>query len=80
MNTNRIPINEEVKALAKEYMDNSKGIKDATTQDIYNGVKSYLVARNLLKREECDGISMDCLGALGRTKISLPLYRLVQDE
>jgi L-fucose isomerase-like protein len=31
-----------------------------------------VVARQILEREEGDGITMDCLGALGRTKVSLP--------
>ncbi|MBM3335416.1 hypothetical protein FJY63_12210 [Candidatus Sumerlaeota bacterium] len=35
-------------------------------------MKSFAVARNFLEREEADGITMDCLGALGRTKVSLP--------
>ncbi len=30
------------------------------------------MARSLLEREEADAITMDCLGALGRTRISLP--------
>ncbi len=37
-----------------------------------NGIKSYMVARRLLEREEADAITMDCLGALGKTKVSLP--------
>src|SRR3974377_2338472 len=43
-----------------------------TEQDVLNGVKSYVVARNFLEREQGDGITMDCLGALGTTKVSLP--------
>lgn len=44
----------------------------ATKDDVINGVKSYLVARAILRREQGDGITMDCLGALGNKKISLP--------
>jgi hypothetical protein len=39
---------------------------------VFNGIKSYVVARNILEREEADGITMDCLGALGKTDVSLP--------
>ena len=44
----------------------------ATKVDLVNGIKSYVVARNLLEREEADAITMDCLGALGKTAVSLP--------
>jgi len=40
--------------------------------DVCNGVRSYVVARTILQREEGDGITMDCLGAVGPTNISLP--------
>jgi hypothetical protein len=68
----KTPENDEVKAIAAEYLVNATRITGATEQDVLNGVKSYVVARNILEREEGDGITMDCLGALGRTKVSLP--------
>lgn len=62
----------EVKALAADYLRRAVKIMGATREDLENGIKSYVVARRLLEREECDGITMDCLGALGKTKVSLP--------
>ncbi len=67
-----MPEDEAVRALAREYMKNATRIEGTTEQDVRNGIKSFLVARELLQRENGDGISMDCLGALGPTKISLP--------
>ncbi len=69
---NRTPVSEEVKRIAAEYIRNATAVKGPTEQDVSNGVKSYIVARNILMREEGDGITMDCLGALGKTKVSLP--------
>jgi hypothetical protein len=69
---NKTPENDEVKEIAAEYIKNATRISGAMEQDVLNGVKSYVVARNILEREEGDGITMDCLGALGRTKVSLP--------
>ncbi len=69
---NRTPLTGEIKDMAQEYMKNAANIWGATTEDVQNGVKSYVVARNFLEREEGDGITMDCLGALGHTKVSLP--------
>jgi L-fucose isomerase-like protein len=58
--------------MAAELIRGARKQVGATEQDVINGIKSYVVARTLLKREECDAITMDCLGALGKSKISLP--------
>ncbi|MCX8155080.1 MAG: hypothetical protein N3J91_01295 [Verrucomicrobiae bacterium] len=62
----------EIQALATDYLRRAVKIVGAAREDLENGIKSYVVARRLLEREECDGITMDCLGALGKTKVSLP--------
>lgn len=69
---NNVPVDEEINHLATEYIRAARRVSGATRQDVINGIKSYVVARNILQREEADGITMDCLGALGKTKISLP--------
>lgn len=69
---NRTPLTAEIKDLAAAYLRAAIKITGATKEDLYNGIKSYVVARNILEREEGDGITMDCLGALGKTKVSLP--------
>jgi hypothetical protein len=67
-----IPVQGEVEAMAADYIGRARRQVGATREDVINGVKSYLVARTLLEREEGDAITMDCLGALGNRKISLP--------
>jgi len=66
------PDTNQISAMADEYMRRARRRRGATRQDVINGIKSYVVASNILEREECDAITMDCLGALGRTKVSLP--------
>ena len=68
----KTPENAEIFALADELIRHSTAMTGATRQDVINGVKSYVVARTLLEREQADAISMDCLGALGASKVSLP--------
>lgn len=68
----RTPVSEEVKRLARERIKGATRVAGATEQDVINGVKSYTVARRFLEREEADGITMDCLGALAKTRMSLP--------
>jgi len=68
----RTPLTDEIKSIAAEYIRHATRTAGPTEQDVINGVKSYAVARTILEREEGDGITMDCLGALGPTRISLP--------
>ncbi|MBN1124103.1 MAG: hypothetical protein JXA82_03785 [Sedimentisphaerales bacterium] len=63
---------EEVVAMADEYMRLARDRRLATRQDVINGIKSYCVARDILRREQADAITMDCLGALGKSTVSLP--------
>ena len=69
---NAMPESKEMIAMADEYIRKATGINLATSQDVINGVKSYLVAGKILEDEKADAISMDCLGALGNERISLP--------
>jgi hypothetical protein len=69
---NKTPVDDEVKSMAAELVKGAKATVSGSEQDVINGIKSYRVAANLLEREQCDAITMDCLGALGRLKVSLP--------
>jgi len=69
---NSVGETDEMRALAAQWIRRSKGLMGATRQDVINGARSYVVARKILEQEEADGISMDCLGVLGPTKMSLP--------
>ena len=69
---NGIKSNKLLNQLVQNLLENATQIHGPSKQDVINGVKSCLVSNNLLKREKCDGITMDCLGALSKEKISLP--------
>ena len=66
------PTTPEIESIVREYTEGAERISGPSADDVLNGVKSYVVARTILEREEGDAISMDCLGALGKTDISLP--------
>jgi len=68
----RMAVSPEMEMLADAYIKHAERIQGPGKEDVINGVKSYQVAQALLEQEEGDGISMDCLGALGKTKVSLP--------
>ena len=67
-----MPVTKEIEVMADEYMRKATKIVNASRQDVINGIKSYRVAGKILENENADAISMDCLGALGKTDISLP--------
>lgn len=67
-----MPDSEEINALAEKYIQQAESVNGPATADVRHGVKSFLVARQILQEEEADAITMDCLGALGKTDISLP--------
>jgi len=68
----KTPDSAEVLALADDYMRRARRQTGPSRQDVVNSVKSYVVARELIRREQADAITMDCLGALGRSKVALP--------
>jgi L-fucose isomerase-like protein len=66
------PLSREIEQLASAYLAGARRVSGATRQDVINGVASYVVARTILEREKGDAITMDCLGALGSSSVSLP--------
>lgn len=68
----RTPVTDEIRRMAAQYVRRARRTHGATRADVIAGIKSYLVAAQLLEREGGDGITMDCLGALGHTQVSLP--------
>jgi len=69
---NATPETDEMRALAEEYLRGARKVVGATRQDVINGARGYVTARKILQSEGGDAITMDCLGALGRSKVSLP--------
>ena len=69
---NQMQVTGEMHSMADEYLAQAKALRHATREDVLNGIKSYLVAGQILEEEKADAISMDCLGALGNEEVSLP--------
>jgi len=62
----------EMLAMAEDYIRRARRQTGCTKQDVINGVRSYFTAGKILEAEQADAITMDCLGALGKIKVSLP--------
>ena len=62
----------EVKALAAEFTQTAKKIVEPKPEDVINSAKNYFVAKRIMAAENCQGISLNCLGLIGARKIPCP--------
>lgn len=73
----------EMERLAAELKERSKKIVEPNEKDIYRAAKNYFIAKRLMAEENCDGISLDCLGLVGERKIKCPpciAWMMLNDE
>ena len=52
---------DEVRALADQFTEQAKAIREPKPEDILNAAKNYFVAKRIMAAENCDGISLNCL-------------------
>lgn len=62
----------EAKALAAYYTKEARRIVEPNAADILNAAENYLACRRLMETENCQAISMDCLGLVGSRQIPCP--------
>ena len=62
----------EVMAFVEKYKSTAKKIVEPTQDDLINAARAYFTAMKILKEENCQGISMDCLGAVMERKMPTP--------
>jgi len=58
----RVETTDEVRAIADFYAKNAQQIVEPTPAEILNAAKNYFVCRRLMAAENCQGISIACLG------------------
>jgi len=68
----KIEETDEVRALADYYEKNAKKVVEPTKKDILNSVKNYVLAKQIMRAENCDGISVDCLPLVENRLIPAP--------
>ena len=69
---NKAETTDEMREIANLYTKGSEKIVEPNKQDILNSAKNYVVARKIMVAENCQGISMDCLGLIGSREIPCP--------
>jgi len=63
---------DEVKALAAEFSGTAKKAVEPSAEDVLNAAKNYFVAKRIMAAENCQGISLNCLGLIGARRIPCP--------
>jgi hypothetical protein len=68
----KVEASDEVKALADHFTKEAKAVREPSKDDILNAAKTYFASRRLMAAENCQAITMDCLGLVGSRQIPCP--------
>jgi hypothetical protein len=78
----KMPVNEEVKDVASAFRKHAKRVVEPTWQDSLNSARVYTAAKRLLKDEQANALSMDCLGMVSAKLVPTPpcgAWTILQD-
>jgi len=62
----------DVVAMADDYQKAAKKIVEPKRADLINAARNYYACQKILKEEECNGFTMDCLGLVASREIPCP--------
>ena len=62
----------DVLAMVDDYQKAAQKTVEPSRQDLLNAARNYFAALKILEAEDCDGITMDCLGAVFDHQIPCP--------
>ncbi len=68
----KMPVNDEVKDVASSFRKHAKKVVEPTWQDSLNSARVYTTAKRLMKDEQANAISMDCLGMVSAKVMPTP--------
>jgi len=68
----RMPENDEVRQVAKQMAEGAKDIVEPNDQDLLNAGRSFITAKHLVKQEESNAITTDCLGMVTQKVVPTP--------
>ncbi|MBI4580281.1 MAG: hypothetical protein HY718_11300 [Planctomycetes bacterium] len=62
----------DVLAMVEDYQQAADKVVEPARQDLINAAKNYFASLRILKEHDCQGITMDCLGAVFDKQIPCP--------
>jgi hypothetical protein len=66
------PVMEEAKWIAHQRFREAQKVVEPTKEDGLNAGRSFIAAKQLLKNENCNAITTDCLGMVSQKKVPTP--------
>lgn len=79
----RMPETDEVREVARRMHAGAKRVVEPTDQDMLNAARTYTAAKQLLKNESANALSMDCLGMVAQRLVPTPpcmAWSMLQDS
>lgn len=68
----RMPENDEVREVAEKMMGSARDVVEPTRQDVLNAARSFTTAKRLMRDEESNAITTDCLGMVTTKVVPTP--------
>ncbi len=68
----KMPVTDEVREVARLMKKGAKDIVEPTADDLLNSARSFVTAKRLLKDEESNGVTSDCLGMVSSRVVPTP--------
>jgi hypothetical protein len=65
-------VTDEVRAIAESFKKQAQKVVEPKPDDIINAAKNYVIAKRIMAAENCQGISLNCLGLVQTRKIPCP--------
>ena len=78
----RMPETEECHEIADRTAAEAEQVVEPTRQDILNAARTYVTAKRLMKDENANALSMDCLGMVAQRQVPTPpcmAWSMLQD-
>lgn len=68
----KVPVTDEVREIANTWKKNAQKVVEPTDEDLINAARSYVAAKHLLRMEEANAITTDCLGMVTQKTVPTP--------
>jgi len=68
----KMPVTDETREVAKTMAKHAKKVVEPSDQDLLNAARSYQTAKRLMKDEESNAITTDCLGMVSQKVVPTP--------
>ncbi len=69
---------EEIKEIARLYLENAKDRIEPSEEEVFNGARSYVAVRRLLDETKCHGVAINCFGPVTGQEILPPCLAFMQ--